>query len=129
MPVRVDGLTNSPLPRLFTISRTQSLLVSYCAYKSTQESGYEIDHLLENSGNCGWNVTFLGFIQLENSQNIRSSEKVVLFFRLECFEWISLHLHTWFGLAINYYIVTSSLLCRRDRLTSTCKVSENKTNQ
>ena len=54
-------------------------------------------HLLENSGNFGWNVNgkrFLGSSNWKTPEIYGSSEKVVLFSRLERFEWMSLfHLH------------------------------------
>ena len=54
-------------------------------------------HLLENSGNYGWNVNGKRFFDSPNwkiPEMNGSSEKVVLFSRLERFEWISFfHLH------------------------------------
>ena len=53
--------------------------------------------VLENSGNFGWNVNgkrLLGSSNWKTPEIYGSSEKVVLFSRLERFEWISLfHLH------------------------------------
>ena len=50
-------------------------------------------HLLENSGNFGWNVNgkrFLGSSNWKTPKIYGLSEKVVLFSWLERFEWISL---------------------------------------
>ena len=59
-------------------------------------------HLLENSGNFGWNVNgkrFLGSSNWKTPEMYGSSEKVVLFSRLERFESISLfHLHVPVGM-------------------------------